>query len=136
VISNDVYKILEYVLNARMVSMEINVFVLISVRLMVSILKGVVLPVLMDILEIVVLFIVQSVYTRNGLCNACKVVWQEDTIVMAGFFLMNELLSYDRNGTSMCDNYMVGWHKPLQYNFHLSTASQKQLQLIVLLENV
>jgi hypothetical protein len=53
-----------------------------------------------------------------------------------GFFLMNELLAYDRNGTSMCDSYMVGWHKPLKYNFYLSTASQKQLQLIVLLENV
>jgi hypothetical protein len=33
VISNDVYDILDYVLNARMVSMEIDVFVLISVRL-------------------------------------------------------------------------------------------------------
>jgi hypothetical protein len=54
VISNDVYEILDYVLNARMVSMEINVFVLTSVRLMVSISKAVVLPVLMDILEIVV----------------------------------------------------------------------------------
>ena len=42
---------------------------------------------------------------------------------------MNELLAYHRNGTSMCDSYMVGWHKPLQYNFYLSTALQKQLQL-------
>jgi hypothetical protein len=33
VISNDVYNILDYVLNARMVSMKIDVFVLISVRL-------------------------------------------------------------------------------------------------------
>jgi hypothetical protein len=46
VISNDVYEILDRVLNARLVSMEIDVFVLISVRLMVSITKGVVLPVL------------------------------------------------------------------------------------------
>jgi hypothetical protein len=34
-----------------MVAMEINVYVLISVRLMVAIAKGFVLPVLMDILE-------------------------------------------------------------------------------------
>jgi hypothetical protein len=52
VISNDVYEILDYILNARMVSIEIDVYVLISVRLMVAITKGVVLPVLMDILEI------------------------------------------------------------------------------------
>jgi hypothetical protein len=57
------YEILDHALNARMVSVEIDVFVLISVRLMVLISKGVVLPVLMDILEIVVLCIVQSVYT-------------------------------------------------------------------------
>jgi hypothetical protein len=119
-----------------MVSMEIDVFVLISVRLIVSISKGVVLPVLMDILEIAVLFLVQSVYTRNALCNACKVVWREDIMCYGGFFLMNELLAYDRNGTSICSSYMLGWHKPWQYNFYLSTASQKQLQLIVLLENV
>jgi hypothetical protein len=52
VISNDVYEILDYILNARMVSIEIDVYVLIYVRLMVAITKGVVLPVLMDILEI------------------------------------------------------------------------------------
>jgi hypothetical protein len=52
VVSNDVYEILDYVLNARMVSIEINVYVLIFVRLMVAITKGVALPVLMDILEI------------------------------------------------------------------------------------
>jgi hypothetical protein len=38
---------------------------------------------------------------------------------------MNELLAYDRNGTNMCGSYMVGWHRPLQYNFYLSTALQK-----------
>jgi hypothetical protein len=42
---------------------------------------------------------------------------------------MNDLLAYDRNGSSMCDSYMTGWHKPLQYNFYLSTALQKQLHL-------
>jgi hypothetical protein len=54
VISNDVhvYEILDYILNARMVSIAIDVYVLISVRLMVAITKGVALPVLMDILEI------------------------------------------------------------------------------------
>jgi hypothetical protein len=52
VISNNVYEILDYILNARMVSIEIAVYVLISVRLMVAITKGVLLPVLMDILEI------------------------------------------------------------------------------------
>jgi hypothetical protein len=52
VISKDVYEILDYVLKARMVSVEIDVYALISVRLMVAITKGVVLPVLMDNLEI------------------------------------------------------------------------------------
>jgi hypothetical protein len=40
VISNYVYKILGYVLNTRMVSIEIVVYVLISVRLMVAIKGG------------------------------------------------------------------------------------------------
>jgi hypothetical protein len=54
VISNDVYKILDYVLNARMVSIQIDAYVLIFVRLMVAITKGIVhvLPMLMDILKI------------------------------------------------------------------------------------
>jgi hypothetical protein len=52
VISKDVYEILDYVLKARMVSIEIDEYVLISLRLMVAITKGVVLPLLMDILEI------------------------------------------------------------------------------------
>jgi hypothetical protein len=73
------------------------------VRLMVSISKGVVLPVLMDILEIVVLFIIQSVYSQNGLCNACRGGYN----CYGGFFFMNELLAYDRNGTSMCDDWMA-----------------------------
>jgi hypothetical protein len=42
VISNDVYEILDYVLNARMVSIKIDAYVLIFVRLMVAITKGVV----------------------------------------------------------------------------------------------
>jgi hypothetical protein len=54
VISNPVCEILGYVLNARMVSIEIDVYALISVRLMVAIIKGVILPVLMDISEICV----------------------------------------------------------------------------------
>jgi hypothetical protein len=52
VISNDVYEILDYVLKAIMVSIEIYEYVLISVQLMVAITKGVVLPLLRDILEI------------------------------------------------------------------------------------
>jgi hypothetical protein len=66
-ISNNVYEILDYVLNARMVSIEIHVdvCVLISVRQMVARTKGAVLPVLMDILEIVVIFRVQPVYNRK-----------------------------------------------------------------------
>jgi hypothetical protein len=52
VISYVVYDILDYALNTRMVSIEIDVYVLISVRLMVAITKGVVLPVLMGNLEI------------------------------------------------------------------------------------
>jgi hypothetical protein len=47
VILNDVYGILDHVLNARLVSMDIDIFVLKSLRQMVSISKGVVLPVLM-----------------------------------------------------------------------------------------
>jgi hypothetical protein len=40
VISNDVDVILDHVLNTRLVSMDKDVFVLISVQLMVSITKG------------------------------------------------------------------------------------------------
>jgi hypothetical protein len=42
VISNDVHEILDHVLNARMVSIEIDIYALISVRLMIAITKGVV----------------------------------------------------------------------------------------------
>jgi hypothetical protein len=52
VISKDVYEILDYVLKARVVSIEIDEYVLIFVRLTVAITKGVVLPLLIDILEI------------------------------------------------------------------------------------
>jgi hypothetical protein len=69
-----------------MVSMEINVFVLISVQPMVSVSKGVVLPVLMDIFGDRCPIYCTIFYTRNGLYNACKVVWRDDIIVMA-FFL-------------------------------------------------
>jgi hypothetical protein len=87
VISNDVYKFLDHVLNARMVSIQIDVFVLISVRLMVSISKEFVLPVLMSILDrrslsylLYNLFILEMDYTM--LVNLCggriymQLLWQ------------------------------------------------------------
>jgi hypothetical protein len=52
VISNVVYEMLDYVLNNRMVSIEIYVYVLISVRLMIVITNEVVLALLMGILGI------------------------------------------------------------------------------------